>query len=297
MTQATGTGRLEGKVVFITGAGRGMGRSHAVRLAREGADIIGMDICGPIPSANGPVTTPEDLAETVRAVEALDRRMVTFQADVTDEEALTAGLAEGVAQLGRLDVAVANAGIGVPPHEVAETPAREWRDMLETNLTGVFLTAKAAIPHIRAHGEGGSIILISSALGLRGMPNVASYVAAKHGVVGLMRSLAMELAPERIPCQLRPPDERGHAPDPERERVPALPARPGAPDPGRRQRRLPVAQPPGDAVGAAGGRQRSRALPGRRLRALRHRDAAHGRRGVDDQMTDGRGEQRTWPDA
>ena len=191
-------GRLDGKVVFITGAGRGMGRSHAVRLAGEGADVIGMDICGPISSATGPVTTPDDLAETVRAVEALDRRMVSFQANVTDEEALTAGLAEGVAQLGRVDVAGANAGIGVPPHEVAETPAQEWRDMIETNLTGVFLTAKAAIPHLRAHGEGGALIVISSALGLRGMQNVASYIAAKHGVVGLMRSLAIELAPDRI---------------------------------------------------------------------------------------------------
>jgi SDR family mycofactocin-dependent oxidoreductase len=189
---------MAGKVVFVTGAGRGMGRSHAVRLAREGADVIGMDVCGPVPSATGPVTTPEDLAETVRAVEALDRRMVTFQADVRDEEALTAGLADGVAQLGRLDCAIANAGIGVPPHEVADTPAQEWRDMLEVNLTGVFLTAKAAVPHIRAHGDGGSLLLVSSALGLRGMSNVASYVAAKHGVVGLMRSLALELAAERI---------------------------------------------------------------------------------------------------
>ena len=189
---------MAGRVVFVTGAGRGMGRSHAVRLAREGADVIGTDVCGPIPSATGPVTTPEDLAETVRAVEALDRRMVTFRADVRDEEALTAGLADGVAQLGRLDCAIANAGIGVPPHEVADTPAQEWRDMLEVNLTGVFLTAKAAVPHIRAHGDGGSLLLVSSALGLRGMSNVASYVAAKHGVVGLMRSLALELAAERI---------------------------------------------------------------------------------------------------
>jgi SDR family mycofactocin-dependent oxidoreductase len=191
-------GRLDGKVVFITGAGRGMGRSHAVRLAQEGADVIGTDVCGPVPSATGPVTTPDDLAETVAAVEALDRRMVSFEADVTDEEALSAGLTDAVAQLGRLDVAVANAGIGVPPHEVAETPLQEWRDMIDVNLTGVFLTARAAIPHIRAHGEGGSIILISSALGLRGMPHVASYVAAKHGVVGLMRSLAQELAADRI---------------------------------------------------------------------------------------------------
>ena len=189
---------MAGKVVFVTGAGRGMGRSHAIRLAREGADVIGVDVCGPIPSATAPVTTREELAETARAVEALDRRMVAFQADVTDEGALAAGVAEGVAELGRLDCAIANAGIGVPPHEVADTPAQEWRDMLEVNLTGVFLTAKVAIPHIRAHGDGGSLVLVSSALGLRGMAHVASYVAAKHGVVGLMRSLALELAAERI---------------------------------------------------------------------------------------------------
>jgi SDR family mycofactocin-dependent oxidoreductase len=192
------TGRMAGRVVLVTGAGRGMGRSHALRLAREGADVIGVDVCGPIPSATAPVTTREDLAETARAVEALDRRMVAFQADVTDEGSLAAGVAEGVAELGRLDCAIANAGIGVPPHEVADTPAQEWRDMLEVNLTGVFLTAKVAVPHIRAHGDGGSLLLVSSALGLRGMANVASYVAAKHGVVGLMRSLALELAPERI---------------------------------------------------------------------------------------------------
>jgi (+)-trans-carveol dehydrogenase/(-)-trans-carveol dehydrogenase len=189
---------MAGRVVLVTGAGRGMGRSHAIRLAREGADVIGVDVCGPIPSATAPVTTREELAETARAVEALDRRMVAFQADVTDEGALAAGVAEGVAELGRLDCAIANAGIGVPPHEVADTPAQEWRDMLEVNLTGVFLTAKVAVPHIRAHGDGGSLLLVSSALGLRGMANVASYVAAKHGVVGLMRSLALELAPERI---------------------------------------------------------------------------------------------------
>jgi SDR family mycofactocin-dependent oxidoreductase len=191
-------GRLTGKVVFITGAGRGMGRSHAVTLAREGADIIGMDICGPIPSAQAPVTTPADLADTVRAVEALDRRMVTFQADVTDEQALTAGLAEGVATLGRLDCAIANAGIGGVPNQVADMPVQDWRNVIETNLTGVFITAKAAVPHIRAHGEGGSILLISSALGLRGMQNVSHYAASKHAVVGLMRSLAIELAPDRI---------------------------------------------------------------------------------------------------
>lgn len=191
-------GRMEGKVVFITGAGRGMGRSHAVRLAQEGADIIGTDICGPIPGGQAPVTSREDLAETVSAVEALDRRMVSFVADVTDEDALTTGLSDGVAQLGRLDCAIANAGIGGVPNAVADMPVQDWRDLIETNLTGVFISAKAAVPHIRAHGEGGSIQLISSALGLRGMQNVAHYAAAKHAVVGLMRSLAIELAPDRI---------------------------------------------------------------------------------------------------
>jgi SDR family mycofactocin-dependent oxidoreductase len=189
---------MEGKVVLITGAARGMGRSHAVRLAQEGADIIGVDVCGPVPGGQAPVSSAEDLAETVAAVEELDRRMVSFQADVTDEGALTAAVAEGVAQLGRLDCAIANAGIGGVPNQVADMPVQDWRDVIETNLTGVFITAKAAVPHIRAHGEGGSILLISSALGLRGMQNVSAYSAAKHGVVGLMRSLAIELAPDRI---------------------------------------------------------------------------------------------------
>lgn len=192
------SGRLEGKAAFITGAARGMGRSHAVQLAQEGCDIIGTDICGEIPSAQAPVSTPQDLAETVAAVEAQGRRMVSFQADVCDEEALTKGLADGVDRLGRLDIAVANAGIGGPPAPFEAYDAQAFRDVVEVDLTGVFLTAKAAVPHIRSHGDGGSIILISSALGLRGMPNVPAYVAAKHGVVGLMRSMALELAPEHI---------------------------------------------------------------------------------------------------
>jgi SDR family mycofactocin-dependent oxidoreductase len=192
------TGRMEGKVVLITGAARGTGRSHAVRLAQEGADIIGVDVCGPVPGGQAPVSTAEDLAETVAAVEALDRRMVSYQADVTDEEALSTAVADGVGQLGRLDCAIANAGIGGVPNQVADMPVQDWRDVIEINLTGVFLTAKLAVPHIRSHGDGGSILMISSALGLRGMQNVSAYAAAKHGVVGLMRSLAIELAPDRI---------------------------------------------------------------------------------------------------
>ncbi len=191
-------GRLQGKVVFITGAARGMGRSHAIRLAAEGADIIGMDVCGPVPGMKAPLASADDLAETVAAVEAQDRRMVSFTADVTDEDALVAGLADGVAQLGRLDCAVANAGISGVSNPVAEMPVQDWRDVIETNLTGVFITAKAAVPHIQAHGEGGSILLISSALGLRGKQNVAGYTASKHALVGLMRAMAIELAPDRI---------------------------------------------------------------------------------------------------
>lgn len=191
-------GRLAGKVVFITGAARGMGRSHAVQLAREGADVIGVDICGPVRNADAAPSTPEDLAETVAEVEALGRRMVGFTADVRDEDALAAGLAAGVAELGRLDVAVANAGILTASCPVADLDAQAFRDAVDINLTSVFLTAKVAIPHIRTHGEGGSILLISSALGLRGQANQAAYVASKHGVVGLMRTLAAELGPDNI---------------------------------------------------------------------------------------------------
>lgn len=189
---------LEGKVAFITGAARGIGRATAVRLAREGADIIGVDITGPIPSATAPVSTPEDLAETVAQVEQQGRRIVTSRVDVTDEDALTAALADGVAELGRLDIAVANAGIGGPNVPVEEYPAQAFRDVVEVDLTGVFLTAKAAIPHIKRTGEGGALVLISSALGLRGNPNTVAYTAAKHGVVGLVKVLAQELAADRI---------------------------------------------------------------------------------------------------
>jgi (+)-trans-carveol dehydrogenase/(-)-trans-carveol dehydrogenase len=191
-------GKLDGKVAFITGAARGMGRSHAVRLAEEGADIIALDICGPVPSSTVPPATPEDLKETAALVEALDRRIITFQADTRDEEALRFAIRSGVQQLGRVDIVVANAGIGGIAAPVAEYQASVFRDVIDIDLTAVFLTAKVTIPHLRAHGDGGSIVLISSALGLRGIQNIVGYVAAKHGVVGIMKSLAVELAPERI---------------------------------------------------------------------------------------------------
>src|ERR1700684_3606101 len=189
-------GRVEGKVAFITGAARGQGRSHAIRLAQEGADIIAVDLTGQIGSVPYPMATPGDLAETVKEVEALDRRIVATQADVRDYGALKAALDDGVAQLGHLDIVSANAGIFSfgTLDQLSETA---WRDMIDVNLTGVWHAAKAAIPHLRAAG-GGSIILTSSGLGLEGMPNVGHYVTAKHGIVGLMRTLALELAPDLI---------------------------------------------------------------------------------------------------
>ena len=190
------TGRLEGKVAFITGAARGQGRSHAVRLAQEGADIIAVDLCGQIGTVPYPMATPEDLAQTVKAVEALDRRIVATQADVREYGAVKAALDEGVAQLRRLDIVSANAGIfsSGTLEEIEETA---WQDMLDVNLTGVWHTAKAAIPHLKAVG-GGSIVLTSSTAGLEAIPHIGHYVAAKHGVVGLMRTLAVELAPYMI---------------------------------------------------------------------------------------------------
>jgi (+)-trans-carveol dehydrogenase len=188
--------RLEGKVAFVTGVARGQGRSHAVRLAEEGADIIGIDIASQIGTVPFPMATADDLAETVAAVEALDRRIVATQADVRDYDALKTALDDGVGRLGRLDIVAANAGI-VSFGRAEELTERAWRDVIDVNLTGVWHTAKAAIPHLRAAG-GGSIVITSSDAGLGPSPNLAHYGAAKTGLVGLMRTLANELAPDRV---------------------------------------------------------------------------------------------------
>src|SRR5258707_8032714 len=158
-------GRVEGKVAFITGAARGQGRSHAVTLAREGADIIAVDIAKQVDSVPYPMATADDLAETARQVEALDRRIVTAQADVRDYAAVKAALDEGVAELGRLDIVSANAGIA-SYGTLAELPEQTWQDMIDTNLTGAWHAAKAAIPHLRAGGRGGALNLARS--GTRG---------------------------------------------------------------------------------------------------------------------------------
>ena len=189
-------GRVEGKVAFVTGAARGQGRSHALRLAQEGADIIAVDIVDQIDSGPYDMARPADLDETVRQIEALDRRIVAKQADVRDFDALKGALDEGVAELGKLDIVSANAGIFSfgTMEELSET---EFDDMLDVNLKGVWHAAKAAIPHLRANG-GGSMILTSSTAGILAVPNIGHYVAAKHGVVGLMKTLALELADDFV---------------------------------------------------------------------------------------------------
>jgi SDR family mycofactocin-dependent oxidoreductase len=190
-------GRVEGKVAFITGAARGQGRSHAVRLAQEGADIIAIDLCGGVATVPYQLATADDLAQTVKAVKQTGRRIVARTADVRDPDALGAALQEGVDELGRLDIVCANAGILtiVPATEMSD---QVWKDTIDINLTGVWNTCKVAIPHLIAFGRGGSMVLTSSVAGVKGSANIGHYVAAKHGVVGLMRALAKELAPHAI---------------------------------------------------------------------------------------------------
>jgi SDR family mycofactocin-dependent oxidoreductase len=192
-------GRVDGKVAFITGAARGQGRSHAVRLAQEGADIIAIDICQPISrSSEIPPSTPDDLTETADLVKAQNRRIVTAEVDVRDYDALKAAVDSGVEQLGRLDIIVANAGIGNGGATLDKTSADDWKDMIDVNLSGVWHTVKAGVPHLLSGGRGGSIVLTSSVGGLKAYPHTGHYIAAKHGVVGLMRTFAVELGQHSI---------------------------------------------------------------------------------------------------
>jgi (+)-trans-carveol dehydrogenase len=191
-------GRVEGKVAFITGAARGQGRAHAVRLAQEGADIIAVDICKQVESVRIPLSTPEDLAETADLVKGHNRRIFSAEVDVRDYDAVKAAVDAGVEQLGRLDIIVANAGIGNGGQTLDKTSERDWTDMIDINLGGVWKTVKAGVPHILKGGRGGSIILTSSVGGLKAYPHTGHYVAAKHGVVGLMRTFAVELGQHNI---------------------------------------------------------------------------------------------------
>jgi SDR family mycofactocin-dependent oxidoreductase len=192
------TGRVEGKVAFVSGAARGQGRSHAVRLAQEGADIIAIDICKPVDNVVYPAATPADLAETADLVTGYDRRIVTAEVDVRDYDALKAAVDSGVAQLGRLDIIVANAGIGNGGNKLHKIRENIWQDMIDINLSGVWKTVKAGVPHILAGERGGSIVLTGSVGAHKALAHTGHYIAAKHGVVGLMRAFAVELGQHRI---------------------------------------------------------------------------------------------------
>jgi len=189
-------GRVAGKVALVTGAARGQGRSHALRLAAEGADIVAVDVCEPIAHVSYPTATPEDLATTADLVEEAGARVVTAAVDVRDGAGLAAAVAEGAAALGGLDIAVANAGVCSIQRWDEVTPEL-WDTVIGINLTGVWNTCTAAIPHLVERG-GGSMVLISSTAGLKGQPFLTPYVASKHGLVGIMRSLANELASRHI---------------------------------------------------------------------------------------------------
>jgi SDR family mycofactocin-dependent oxidoreductase len=191
-------GRMDGKVAFVTGAARGQGRSHALRLAREGADIIAVDICRGFEASPADGATPEDLDETAGLVKDAGGRVITAEVDVRDFDALRAAVDGGVEQLGRLDVIVANAGIGTTAGKLHKTDEALWQEMIDVNLSGVWKTVKAGVGHILDGGRGGSIVLTSSVAGFKAYPHMGHYVAAKHGVIGLMRSFAVELGQRMI---------------------------------------------------------------------------------------------------
>lgn len=190
------TERVHGKVALITGAARGQGRSHAVRLAGEGADIIAVDICAPLRGVPYAAATPADLEETREQVKALGRRIVTRIVDVRDLDALTIAVDDGVSQLGRLDIVVANAGITILKPWDQVTP-EIFDETISVNLRGTWNTVMASARHL-IDQQAGSIILISSVAGLKGLPFLSPYVASKHGVTGLARAFAHELAKHYI---------------------------------------------------------------------------------------------------
>ncbi|OBF04848.1 3-oxoacyl-[acyl-carrier-protein] reductase [Mycobacterium sp. ACS4054] len=191
-------GSLQGRVAFITGAARAQGRSHAVRLAAEGADIIALDICA---SASKSLTytpaTPEDLAETVRLVEAQGRKVLAREADVRDDAALRQLVADGVEQFGRLDIVVANAGV-LSWGRVWELTDEQWDTVIGVNLTGTWRTLRATVPAMIEAGNGGSIVVVSSSAGLKATPGNGHYSASKHGLTALTNTLAIELGEYNI---------------------------------------------------------------------------------------------------
>lgn len=191
-------GRLEGKVAFITGVARGQGRAHAIRLAEEGADIIGVDSLADVAATSYPMAAQEDLDDTTVLIEKTGRRAILSRADVRDREGMQRAVTSGVDQLGRLDIVCGNAGIMPIGRPLWEIPAQQWRDVLDINLTGVFNTLAVTVPPMRAAGNGGSIILTASAAALRFAQNLGDYAATKAGVIALAKTLSNEVAAEGI---------------------------------------------------------------------------------------------------
>ena len=189
--------RFEGKVVFITGAARGQGREHALRFAREGASVIGLDICEQIDVIQYPMATEADLIQTVRLVEAEGAQIVAKPGDVRSLSDVSAIVDEGVDRFGRLDIIVANAGVYSPAGALHMSEA-QWDDVVDVNLGGVWRTIRAAAPHMVRGGEGGSIVITSSIAGVKGFFGSSAYSASKHAVVGFAKSLALELAHDHI---------------------------------------------------------------------------------------------------
>jgi SDR family mycofactocin-dependent oxidoreductase len=189
---------LDGKVAVITGGARGQGRSHALRLARDGADVVVCDIAADVAGIPMTLARPEDLDETVRLVEDLDRRCIAVRADVRDTAAVDAVAGAAMAEFGRIDILCANAGVVSMADRSWEIDDTTWDAIIGVNLSGVFKSCRAVIPHMLAGGRGGAIVITSSIAGLKALPAFTHYVAAKHGTVGLMRALARELAPNNI---------------------------------------------------------------------------------------------------
>ncbi len=184
---------LQGRVAVVTGAARGQGRAHAIRLAREGADVIALDICAPVSdSITYPAATPEDLAQTVRAVESEGRKVLAREVDIRDDAAFRQLVADGVEQFGRLDILVANAGV-LSWGRVWELTDEQWDTVIGVNLSGTWRTVRAVVPAMIEAGNGGSIVVVSSSAGLKATPGNGHYSAAKHGLVALTNTLAIEL--------------------------------------------------------------------------------------------------------
>ena len=268
------TGRVAGKKVLITGAARGMGRSHAVRLAEEGADLILVDICESLPELEYPLATPEDLDETARLAEKHGGRVVTHVVDIRDEAALTKAVDDGVAELGGLDAAVANAGV-LTVGTWDKTTQQQWRTVVDVNLIGTWNTCAAALPHLVE--RGGSLVNISSAAGLKGTPLHLPYTASKHGVVGLSRALANELAAQNVRVNTVHPTGVETGMRPENLQQTLAERRPDL-DPDLPQR-------PACRHGGSDRYQQCGAVPGVRRVAICDRTGVQGRRGGDDAMT------------